>query len=288
MLRREQIEHYRQQGFLHIPHVFSPDETRDLQDDMDWMIQTWSHTGPGWSGPWRRAYMDEQTERKSKLVSMHKLHFYVASWMRAATHPGLCEAMADLLDGCVELHDTTMHVKPPQTGHPFPMHQDWPFYPHADERYVDVLVHLDDTRHENGEIRFVGGSHKNGPLPHITQFPDGSGCTPHLPTDEYRLEDTLAVPAKAGDVVVFNICTVHGSYINQTDQPRRMVRIGYRCPDNAQYDGDSVGRPDVMVWGRRPRAAGQPLFSDEAPEADRANVPDMPESLVMVTNGAMR
>ena len=125
--------------------------------------------------------MDDQTEHKSMLVSMRKLHFYATSWMQAVTHPPLCEAMADLLGASVELHDTTMHVKPPETGHPFPMHQDWVFYPHADERYIDVLVHLDDTGEDNGEIRFLPESHNKGPLPHVTQFSDGTPCTPHLP-----------------------------------------------------------------------------------------------------------
>ena len=32
------------------------------------------------------------------------------------------------------------------------------------------------------------------------------------------------MPARRGDVVIFNLCTVHGSYINQTNAPRRLVR----------------------------------------------------------------
>ena len=148
-----------------------------------------------------------------------------------------------------------MHVKPPGTGHPFPMHQDWAFYQHADGRYIDVLVHLDDTCHENGEIRFLDGSHKKGALEHITQTPEGP-CTPHLPTDKYRLDDTIAVPSKRGDVVCFNIHTIHGSHINVTDLPRRLVRVGYRNPDNVQTGGQSQGRPGLIVRGYRERKDG--------------------------------
>jgi ectoine hydroxylase-related dioxygenase (phytanoyl-CoA dioxygenase family) len=113
-----------------------------------------------------------------------------------------------------------------------------------------VLVHLDDTCHENGEIRFLDGSHKKGALNHI-QVSNGKKCTPHLPTDVYRLEDSVAVPAKAGDVVCFNLHTIHGSHLNVTDEPRRLVRIGYRNPDNQQLSGQAVGRPGLLVWGRR-------------------------------------
>ena len=97
--------------------------------------------------------------------------------MRAVTKPNLVGAIADLIGPDVELHHSTMHIKPPQTGHPFPMHQDHPFYAHSDGRYVDTLVHLDDTNADNGEIRYLRGSHKNGALQHVTETDDGP-CSP--------------------------------------------------------------------------------------------------------------
>ena len=131
----------------------------------------------------------------------------------------------------------------------------------AHEDRAAVLVHLDDTSHENGEIRFLDGSHKQGALLHITETDEGS-CTPHLPTDEYRLEDTIAVPARRGDVVLFGIHTIHGSHINQTDTARRMVRVGYRDPHNTQTAGQSLGRPGLMVQGYRSRLDGQELLKN--------------------------
>ena len=269
MLSREQVEFYKDHGFLHIPAVFSDTETDELATELDWLMETWSVTDAGWIGPWRKAYMDAATEEKSKLTAMHDLQFYSNAWNRAVHNPRLVAAMVQLLGPNVELHHSTMHIKPPETGHPFPMHQDNAFYEHPDNRYIDVLVHLDDTCHENGEIRVLDGSYKNGPLPHITETPDGL-CTPHLPTDEFSLADTVAVPAKRGDVVCFNIYAVHGSHINQTDRMRRLVRIGYRDPGNLQTAGQSIGRPGMMVAGRRPRAASREAFSTEAVAATEA------------------
>ncbi len=260
MLTNEQVKFFQQHGYLRIPAMFSAQEIEALSDEMDRLVQDWAVTNEGWTGPWRQAYMDAQTEKKSKLTAMHDLHFYSEAWCRAVTHPRLAEAMSDLLGPNVELHHSTMHIKPPETGHPFPMHQDNPFYAHENGRYVDVLVHLDDTCHENGEIRFLDGSHQQGPLEHITRLADGSPCTPHLPVDAYRLEDTVPVPAQRGDVVCFSIYTIHGSYINTTRQPRRLVRIGYRDPQNRQLEGQSLNRPGLMVRGYRMRGANQELF----------------------------
>lgn len=261
-LSADQIAFYRENGYLHIPNVFTSAETDELASELDWMIEKWAIQDASWTGPWRKVYMDADTEKKSKLVAMHDLQFYSSAWLRCVTKPNLVRCMADVLGENVELHHTTMHVKPPETGHPFPMHQDNAFYEHTDNRYVDVLMHLDDTCHENGEIRFLAGSHKNGYLKHITMTPD-SPCTPHLPTDQFRLDDTKPVPARRGDVVIFNIFTVHGSHINQTREARRLVRLGYRNVENVQVGGQSMGRPGLMVAGRRPRGKGQNLFSTE-------------------------
>jgi len=121
-----------------------------------------------------------------------------------------------------------------------------------------------------------------GALDHVEKMPNGDHCTPHLPTDKWKLEvrslavdhrihcslttslqDTIAVPAERGDLVVFSIHTVHGSYINTTKQPRRLVRIGYRDPRNVQTAGQSFGRPGLMVQGYRERKSGQGLFSQD-------------------------
>jgi hypothetical protein len=259
VLSSEQIAFYHGHGYLRIPQVFGPSEIQELSDHLDWVISTWAIKDKGWSGPWRQKYMDADTEKKSKLIALHDLQLYSDAWARAVCNRKLAGAMADLLDGGpVEFHHSTLHVKPPETGHPFPMHQDLPFYKHADNRYVDVLVHLDDTSHANGEIRFLDGSHKLGPLEHVTVDPrNGSACSPHLPSDQYRLEETVAVPAKRGDVVVFNILTIHGSYINTTERMRRLVRVGYRHPENLQLEGQSKGRPGWIVWGQRARGDGQ-------------------------------
>jgi hypothetical protein len=65
-------------------------------------------------------------------------------------------------------------------------------------------------------------------------------------------------------VVFFNIFTVHGSYINTTDKIRRMVRCGYRDPENKQISGQSVGRPNIMIKGRRVRTTETEPLTNEA------------------------
>lgn len=58
-------------------------------------------------------------------------------------------------------------------------------------------------------------------------------------------------------MVCFSVNTVHGSYMNVTDRPRRLVRMGYRHPENRQLSGQSFGRPGEIVRGIRSRRAGE-------------------------------
>ena len=156
------------------------------------------------------------------------------------------------MSAAVEIHHNTLHAKGPEAGAPFPMHQDIPFYPHADGRYIDALIHIDNADEESGCIKFLAGSHKLGPLEHIT----GPDTEPHLPTDRYPLEDAVSVPARSGDVEVFHLWTVHGSSVNRSGRWRRLVRVGFRDPLNRQEAGQALGRPGLIVYGVRPKDEG--------------------------------
>ena len=130
MLDENQIRSYHGDGYLHIPGMFTEEETDLLEGELDRLVSDWAITDQGWSGPWRKKYMDGATEKVSKLTAMHDLYFYSDAWSKAVTNPRLTSAMSQLIGPDVELHHSTMHIKPPQTGHPFPFHHDWGFYEH--------------------------------------------------------------------------------------------------------------------------------------------------------------
>jgi ectoine hydroxylase-related dioxygenase (phytanoyl-CoA dioxygenase family) len=253
MLTRDEIDFYHENGFLLLKQVYDPRELRQMSEELDYVIQNFASWAAAWKGPWREQYLTADEDAKATLVAIHELHHYSAAWNRAIANSRLADSLADLLDSnCVELHHTTLHAKPPVAGAPFPMHQDLPFSHQEDGRDLDTLVHLDDASEESGCIKFLAGSHKLGKLEHIT----GPDTAPHLPTDRFRLQDAVSVPAKAGDVVVFSIWTVHGSSVNHSGKWRRLVRMGYRHPENRQVFGQAMGRPGIIVKGVRPKVEG--------------------------------
>ena len=103
LLTKDDTQFFNRHGFLHIPSVFTPEETLELTTEIDWLIDSWAGRSPGWSGDWRQVYMDPDIEKKSELVAMHDLYFYSDAWMRAVTHPHLTTAMSQLIGPNVEV-----------------------------------------------------------------------------------------------------------------------------------------------------------------------------------------
>lgn len=249
-LTQDQIDFFHENGYLRVPQVFSADELTELSDELDYVISNFAVADKGWTGPWRQKYLSKQEDEKAKLTAMHEMEFYSPAWARAIVNRRLSAALATLIGPDVEFHHMTLHAKGPEFGTPFPLHQDNPFYPHSDGRYLDAIVHVDAATEENGCLKFLAGSHKLGPLEHVRE---GS---PHLPPDAYPFEKAVSCPAAAGDVVLFSIYTIHGSALNRTPNWRRVVRIGYRNPRNLQVGGQAMGRPGLMVAGLRPKLEG--------------------------------
>lgn len=249
-LTREQSDFFHENGYLRLPQVFAADELAELSTELDYVIENFAVADKGWTGPWRQRYLTRQEDEKAKLAAMHEMEFYSPAWARAILNRRLSAAIAELIGPDVEFHHMTLHAKGPEFGTPFPLHQDNPFYPHSDGRYLDAIVHVDAATEENGCLKFLAGSHKRGPLEHVRE---GS---PHLPPDQYPFEQAVSCPAAAGDVVLFSIYTVHGSALNRTPNWRRVVRIGYRNPRNLQGGGQAMGRPGLMVAGLRPKLEG--------------------------------
>ena len=262
VLSKEEVGHFRTQGYLRVPDVYAPDEVAELAEDLDLLIDRWARS-KAWTGPWREALLDADLAATIELRSLHDLRYYSAAWARATSNAKLAGVLRCLLGEAVELHHTTMHVKPPERGQPFPLHQDWPFYPHTDDRYVDVLLHLDDTSHDNGEISFLPGSHLGGPLQHVTVA--GGRCAPPIcrPTSTGSpTQRRCRHGAATSSASTSTPSTAHTS----TRPPSRDGWCGWGTGTRTMLSSAArrwVGQ-GVMVVGTKPRQHGQEPYSAEA------------------------
>ncbi len=221
MLTAEQKQFYADNGYLLVKGMFSKEEAaayRKEGHDLIGRIYQTETVDATWGGA------RQITQVQTKLQHCHDVQFYSAMFTRLIVDERLTGAAADIIGTPnVQLHHTKMFIKPPEKGSPFPMHQDYPFFPHDNHSMIAAIIHFDNAPVEKGCVLVVPGSHKLGPLPTAA---DGN----HLPLDEYPLESAVACPAEPGDVLFFSYLTIHGSNVNVSNEERTTLLVQMRDP----------------------------------------------------------
>jgi ectoine hydroxylase-related dioxygenase (phytanoyl-CoA dioxygenase family) len=243
---------YEEHGYLLLKGVFSESEMREMQQESEGILSRLhkhQDTEATWGGKWREEMLAGKKPGQYSVASIHNVQYHSAVFTRVLVDERITRILALLIGPNVQLHHTKLHIKPPEIGSPFPMHQDHPYFPHENKSMTAVVIHIDDATVENGCLCVMPGSHKLGPLPHISE---GSH---YLPTDKYPLEAAVPVPAKAGDVLIFSYLTIHSSGVNQTNTPRRIVLYQFRSPtDHPTVETHLSPGQGTMVLGYNPES----------------------------------
>lgn len=107
-------------------------------------------------------------------------------------------------------------VKEPGDGSETGFHQDPTLVDSMDFVSANIWIPLQDTNHENGNLRLVKGSHRLTDMLVVTpQFP-----TVHDLFNEQLVQYATEVPVKAGQAIILNNKLIHGASANQTEEER--------------------------------------------------------------------
>ncbi|MFD0960791.1 phytanoyl-CoA dioxygenase family protein [Paenibacillus chungangensis] len=245
MITAEDVQFYKENGYLLVREVFNKSEVEEMREAIDGIIRKAADAKLDRNAAWSNDFIPPEELKKLVLKGFHDVHYQHAAFTRAAVHPRMAAVLSQLIGPNVQLHHSKMLVKPPEKGAAFPMHQDAPYFPHANHTMLAGSVHLDDADLENGCLSVVPGSHKQGELPHVGKF--------YLNHKEYPISMGTPCPANAGDVLFFNYLTIHGSDVNKSDRPRRNVLFQYRDPMDPPTEQVHINwGQGLMVCGENP------------------------------------
>jgi phytanoyl-CoA hydroxylase len=243
---------FQTEGFVHLRGLFTAQEAANYRKEAHDLLQrlgqrasdnpTWSSVNTG----------------KTVIQHCHDVQTHSSAFTRLLLDPRLTQAMAGCIGPNVQLHHTKMFIKPPEKGSPFPMHQDYPYFPHARHTMTAAIIHFDDAPIAKGCLRVVPRSHKLGPLmPH--NLKDFS-----LSPTEYPIESAHAVEATAGDVLIFNYLVIHGSGINVSNEARTTLLVQFRDPaDEPLLHTHESRSQGLMLAGIDPNAGRTPVLADD-------------------------
>ena len=223
-------EFFKEQGYYLAKGVFSPDSLRTLESDFDRIVRQLEASGEDINARWEGEFTDELDGGASSIIHTHNVQRYSATWLAALQDQQFLDIAEDLLGPDIILHHTKLFQKPPREGAPFPVHQDWSYFPTRHDSMIAAIIFLSDANEESGGLCVFPGSHKLGRLDNSAGRTIGDSDASALNSSadlaaRYPLEDALAIDAKPGDVVFFSYLTLHGSTPNRSDANRKTVLV---------------------------------------------------------------
>ena len=227
MLTRDRVERYRREGYVVVEDLVAAETLADLRRVTDEIVATahgvTSHTNVLDLEP---SHTPERP-RVRRIKSPHLAHpFY---WDMAG-HPPIMAAIEPLIGPDVRVRPGgKVNLKSAGYGAPVEWHQDWAFYPHTNDDVLAVGILLDDVDEGNGPMMVLPGSHL-GPV--YDHHADGAFCGGiDLARTPLDLSGAVALTAPAGSVTIHHARLVHGSAVNRSDRPRRLLLFEYAAAD---------------------------------------------------------
>ena len=227
MLTREQVEHYRREGYVVVERLLGAETLAELRRVTNEVVATAhglvAHTKVLDLEP---SHTSERP-RVRRIKSPHLAHpFY---WDMAG-HPPVMAALEPLIGPHIRVRaGGKVNLKSPGFGAPVEWHQDWAFYPHTNDDVLAVGVLLDDMDEGNGPMMVLPRSHL-GPV--HDHHADGAFCggidVERAPVD---LSGAVVLTAPAGSVTIHHARLVHGSAVNRSERPRRVLFFEYSAAD---------------------------------------------------------
>ena len=179
------------------------------------------------------------TARPDEVV----LHFLgawlVDDWFHDLVfHGGVTRSLLQLLDvPSLRFWHDQVFWKPPRHPGVVPWHQDYSYWTRtAPPSHITMFIALDDMTDENGGLRYVPGSHRAGLLP-TASFGGDMGQVWSPASGGYG--DPVPVRLRAGEASIHHSHTVHGSFANRSDRPRRAIVLNYMGPHVKVVDGSA-------------------------------------------------
>jgi ectoine hydroxylase-related dioxygenase (phytanoyl-CoA dioxygenase family) len=250
-LNAEQLAFFEENGYLAGIQVLSAEQVAQLLDELTELMDPDS---PG------NALFHEYNSNESPdpdRVLFHALGawrvapgFHDLLWQCAYLQPA-----SQLLGGPVRFWHDQLFCKPAQHGGVVAWHQDYSYWTRTKPlAHLTCFVALDQTTRENGCIHYVPGSHKWDLLPITGLAGDMEAIREVLDDEQWaRFQQPVAIELAPGECVFHHGLTVHGSFENASDRPRRATVI------NVFRDGVCSDSTEPPLEGIPPVAPGAPM-----------------------------
>ena len=253
-LTEEQINAYRDNGYLVVRGFLSAEELAELRAGIDEAVAQLGRrklsgtTGDRWLAG--ETYYDHVFLQR---INLWKINEAVKKYMLAAELGQMLCALEGI-DGIRLWHDQTLQKQP--WANPTAWHSDNPKWSYHSPHALSIWIALEPATLQNGCMYYLPGSHKvNG----FADAPIGQEIADyfeHFP--QFRGVMPVAGEMEPGDAGFHNGLLAHAAGPNMTPTWRRAMTAGY-MPDGSVFNGIQNVLSDAQVAALK---VGDPLDDD--------------------------
>lgn len=231
----DHVAEYREKGYAIVRGVFAPDDVARIGAAMDQVYAEGVAKGASWrhgnlfynvmSGPDGAPHVP--------MVQWPSYHNAVLAETRR--DPRYVEILEPLIGRDLKQIINQLHWKLPHSRGDFAWHQDSRFrrpveaYRNLGSSYVQTGLAIDPHNPDTGGMRFIPGSHTQGPVDLDTRT-EVLGNAPEdaaLEAAGLSPDDQIDLILEPGDVALWNPYLVHASGLNSSTHLRRLYINGY-------------------------------------------------------------
>ncbi len=240
-------EQFEKDGYYIAKGVFKGQELEALQKDFDRIVEQLQNSGEQVNARWGGNRMKEISKENQYVVHTHQVQNYSQAYAKAFYSDAFLDATEEIIGPDIILHHSKLFMKPPENGAPFPMHQDWGYFPTYKDSMIAGVIHLSNATDEMGCFRVYPGSHKLGRLEGMFGQEPGERMNPLA--EKYPLDQSTALEAEAGDVVFFHYFLLHGSKPNISSKSRKTVLVQMHAGNDEVEDGQDHLNSKMVLRG---------------------------------------
>ncbi len=232
MITNEQINYYKDKGYLVVENAIPQDKLKELQKVTDEYVANSKDVVVN-----DEVYdlADDHSSTNPNLRRIKNPHLLHDVYKNITEDACILDIVEKLVGKNIRRDHTKLNFKSARGGESIEWHQDWAFYPHTNDDIVEVGIFLDDCGEENGPLMAVPGSHK-GPLDdHHHQGVFIGAVDPA--NSHYDLSTAEPFLAKAGSISLHHVRSLHGSKKNNSEKSRRVLFVGYTAADSWPLKG---------------------------------------------------
>ncbi|WP_077002838.1 phytanoyl-CoA dioxygenase family protein [Variovorax sp. KK3] len=171
-----------------------------------------------------------------------------------AAHPDILDLMEQLIGPDLILWGSVLFYKRAQQGPVTPWHRDATAYPIEPMATTSVWIAVTPSTRENGCLRFIPGSHRAREVgDHDTTHRPGEYFGGSLDPQTFDESQAVDVQLEPGQMVVFDVFTIHGGHANTGMQPRGGYSLRF-MPGNSVFLHDAAHNRGEVGYGHETRA----------------------------------